>query len=130
MRVQLVVCGPQRCLEYRRGSEAGGSILRAQFGCHPCLSLPTILSCFMLPHTLLLYPFFSPWSDLSSCCQFCSPHWTGRCAFAGIQADTSVSGAGPGAVQTVGAGTSQRAGSEARCAFLTGVRMGFWSPLN
>ena len=81
-------------------------------------------------HSASSVPVLSSCSDLSSCCQFCSPHWTGRCAFAGIQADTSVSGAVPGAVQTVGAGTSQPAGSEAMCAFLTGVRMGFCSPLN
>ena len=81
-------------------------------------------------HSASSVPVLSSCSDLSSCCQFCSPHWTGHCAFAGIQADTSVSGAVPGAVQTVGAGTSQRAGSEAMSAFLTGVRMGFCSTLN
>lgn len=98
---------PAPCLEYRRGSEAGRLVLGAQFGCRPYLSLPATVSCFVLAHALLLLYHFSHPALVSSCCQLCLPHWVGCCAFAGIQADTSVSGAVPGAVQTAGAGASE-----------------------
>ena len=129
MIVQLVVCGPQRCVWSTEGArKLGGSFSELNSDATlPVSPHDRVLLCASTRSTASV-PVLSSCSDLQLLpVLFTSLDWVLRLQGSRL---TPVSGAVPGAVPTAEAGASQRGGMRQCVLFLTGVRMGFLSPLN